>query len=344
MIRIFSTVGVVATLVAGLAAAPAEAETGWLTDGVGGLYSLNTATAIASPVGSMAEPVGALAAFGASTMLGIQNGPGDEQHLVSIDLATATTTDRGLLDQADAWAGLTSTADGTLYATAVGVGQDVPLFTVDPADATMMPVGDDQPDLRYVALAGGCGDLLLGADDQGFLVKVDRASGGAQILAEFSTGGDAVVALAYDHAHRTVWAMTRNLSDEHLFRIDPATGVTTPTTYQPGQIGSGPIGLAFDSPSACRYQRKLSLGYASRTKKFTGRLTSSWQPCTASQKVSIYRKVKGPDDKLGTVTTGSGGKFKLKKALKHGSAYAVATKSSKASTGVCLSAKSGLTR
>ncbi len=344
MVRIFA--GLVTSL-AGLtlvAVTPAQAENGWITDGEGGFYSLDTDTTVTSPVGLMSLPVGSLAAIGRSTMLGIQNGPGSEQHLVSVDVATGSTADRGLLDGVDMWDGLTATADGTLYVAAVGAGEGVPVYTVDPADGSMTPVGESRPGVAYPALAGACGGDLLGADAAGHLVKIDRTSGSSSMLGPMAPGGDPVVALAFDHAHRTLWAMTRNESGERLFRVDPATGTTTATSYAPGQIGAGPIGLAFDSPSACRYDRKVSLAYSDKGRKFTGRLTSSWQPCTSGQKVSVYRKVKGPDDKLGTVQTGSTGRFSLSKALTRGSAYAIAAKSSKPATGVCLAASSGLVR
>lgn len=340
--------GIIATLVAVLAvgAAPAQAESGWITDGDGFLYKLNTATGLATIVGSMSTSISALAGDGSSTLLGIEEGPGQEQHLVSLDVATAATDERGLMDASDLWVSLTVTSDGTMYTASAGTTPHASIYEVDPADGSMAPVGDAQSDSHFAALAGGCGNTLVAADQSNHLVSVDRATGVPTIFGALPAGGDPVVALAFDHQHGTLWAMSRSSAgDEHLFQVDPTAGGTTATTYLPGQIGSGPIGLAFDSPSACRYQRKLSLAYSAKARKFTGRLTSGgWQPCAASQKVSVFRKVTGPDDKLGTVRTSATGHFSLDKRLTRGSAYAVAPKSSKPSTGVCLGASSGLVR
>ena len=53
------------------------------------------------------------------------------------------------------------------------------------------------------------------------------------------------------------------------------------------------------------------------------------------QRVQIWRKRSGADSKIGTATTGSGGKYRLSKELNRGRYYAKAPQS--LAKGTCLS-------
>ena len=109
-------------------------------------------------------------------------------------------------------------------------------------------------------------------------------------------------------------------------------------------MGSAPLGLALDTPAACRYERRISAHYSARTERFTGRLVGDWQPCTAGQKVRVYRRVPGPDHLLGSATTKPDGHYTVSAAMGRGPAYAKAPDSRNAVTGRCLMARSALTR
>ena len=334
--------GLVACL--SLVTAPASAAEGWITDGDGGLHHLDTATGTASMVGLMPQAVSALAATAPSTMLGLQEVPGDGQHLVAVDVVTATTSDRGQLAPGFVFAALTSTADGTVYAAAEDSDHSQ-LFVVTPDDASLTPVGDPQARPGLQALAGACGGDLLGVDANDNLVRVDRVTGAVLIIGHPTTGpGEFVQALAFDHQSRTLWALTNGPNGEHLLAVDPATGAATQTPYQSGQVGSAPLGLAFDTPASCSYERRLSALYHARTERFTGRLVGSWQPCTAGQKVRVYRRVPGPDRRIGSTTTRSDGRWALSVAKGRGPVYAEAPASHHPVTGSCLPARSGLIR
>jgi hypothetical protein len=88
--------------------------------------------------------------------------------------------------------------------------------------------------------------------------------------------------------------------------------------------------------------RTLTLSYSKAKKSFKGTLKAPVDPatCAAGQKVTIFKKHKGPDPKLGSPKTDPNGVYKLKDPGKNGTYYAsIAQKTSGQS--ICKAAKSG---
>jgi hypothetical protein len=86
--------------------------------------------------------------------------------------------------------------------------------------------------------------------------------------------------------------------------------------------------------------RTLSIGYSERKGKFRGKLASQSPPtCSSDEKVSVFKKKRGKDPKLGSDTTRENGKYSLKERNAEGKFYA-RVKQTSISGGTCLAAKS----
>jgi PKD repeat protein len=88
-----------------------------------------------------------------------------------------------------------------------------------------------------------------------------------------------------------------------------------------------------------QFTRTLGIGYSDKKDRFSGKLTSESPACTSSQKVSVFKKRKGNDPKLGSATTNASGKYSLTKKKAGGNFYAKIDQSS-SSGGTCLAAQS----
>ncbi len=92
-------------------------------------------------------------------------------------------------------------------------------------------------------------------------------------------------------------------------------------------VGSAPSGC----PSA---SRRLTLARSGDA--FKGRLTSDVASCRARQKVTIFRRAPGPDNRIGSPRTKKSGSYKLKKPASPGSYYATVTEQTIPDTATCL--------
>jgi hypothetical protein len=87
--------------------------------------------------------------------------------------------------------------------------------------------------------------------------------------------------------------------------------------------------------------RTLTLAYKGGTKTFKGKLAASTAPaCAAGRTVFVWKKVSGPDLKLGHATTGPTGAYSLAKKAKAGKYYATANAETIASVADCQAVKS----
>jgi Laminin B (Domain IV) len=88
---------------------------------------------------------------------------------------------------------------------------------------------------------------------------------------------------------------------------------------------------------------KLTLAYQKSRKRFVGKLSSSKAPCVAGRTVTVFKKKKGPDHKLGKAVSKDNGSFKLAKKADPGSYFAKTGSKLMPDDGLlCTGAKSGL--
>jgi hypothetical protein len=87
--------------------------------------------------------------------------------------------------------------------------------------------------------------------------------------------------------------------------------------------------------------RSLSIGYHHH-RIFKGRLSSSKHACVAGQKVTVFRKKRGHDPKVGTDKSSSTGVYKVRERDAKGAYYASVSQVEKPSLGICEAAKSKL--
>ena len=337
------------SLTIGAAAGAAGAGSGYVTD-EGEIYQLDTNTMTLAPTATLAGPLVALTTATDGELYGIDDA---DQSLQQIDPITGVETGQGpLLAPADpdrSFAALTTLPGGKLYASSYsvaisGTSLDGQLYVVNNATGAATARGNQQADDALVSLAGSCDGTLFGVDDANQLVRVSTATGVATPVGALSPSlpVNASVALAFDHAKNTLWALAYQLGDgpEQLFKVDPSNGTMTATSFQSGQLGSDPSTLTLDSPAQCRYARSLSLTHPAGTSRFEGLLRAPQRPaCAALQPIRLMRQQPGADRQVGSVLTNGQGKFRFGAPSQRGKYYAVAAKRSGAD-GVCLTAQS----
>jgi hypothetical protein len=336
------------SLTIGAATGAAGAGSGYVTD-QGRIYQLDTTTETLIPKGALARPLVALTTAADGELYGIDDA---DQSLQQIDPTTGAETRMGSLvqpaDPERTFAALTTLPGGKLYASSYsvaigGASLDGQLYVVDRASGAATARGNQQTDDALLSLAGSCGGTLFGVDDANKLVRVSTATGVATPVGALSSvPANASVALAFDHAKKTLWALVYQAGDgpEQLFTVDPASGTMTKTPFQSGQQGSDPSTLALDSPAQCRYARTVSLTHPAGTSRLEGVLRAPQRlACAASQRVRLMRQQPGADRQLGSVLTNGQGKFRLAAPSQRGKYYAVAAKRTGAN-GICLAAQS----
>jgi hypothetical protein len=101
----------------------------------------------------------------------------------------------------------------------------------------------------------------------------------------------------------------------------------------PDRAGSGSDGCP-------RLARELSIDR--RKGAYKGKLSANpaTDACTDDQKVTVYRKVKGDDDKVGKDRTDAKGKYEVEGSGRDGKYYARAEDADEAPEAVCLAVKS----
>ena len=129
--------------------------------------------------------------------------------------------------------------------------------------------------------------------------------------------------------------MLADLKAVVIFGEDSLNSSETTTIDNVALTGGGP-------PPTTDVPRTLTLSYSKKQKSFKGTLKAPLDKatCAASQKVTVFKKHKGPDQKLGSPKTDANGAYKLKDPGKHGTYYAsIDEKTSGLS--ICKAAKSG---
>jgi hypothetical protein len=112
------------------------------------------------------------------------------------------------------------------------------------------------------------------------------------------------------------------------------SGSQTTTIDNVTLSGGGP-------PPNVTVSRTLTLAYSKKKKAFSGKLKAPKDPdtCAAKQKVSVFKKRKGPDLKLGSPKTNASGSYTLKNSGKKGTYYS-SVPSAKHGITTCKAAKS----
>lgn len=334
------------TIGAATGAAGAGSGSGYVTD-ADSVYGIDTNTMTLSRLGALARPLVALTLGTDSELYGIDDG---DQSLQRVNRTTGAETTQGQLlgtaDHGRIFASLTALPGGKLYTSSYdidGPSLDGQLYVVNPATGAASARGQRQTDDALLSLAGGCSGTLFGANDLNELVTVAPSTGVASPVGQlrpWPTGAEGV-ALAFDHADGTLWALVYQNGDaaERFYRVDPGTGTLTATSFI-GQPGSDPSTLALDSPAQCRYSRTVSLTHPADTSRFQGVVRAKQRPaCAASQRVRLLRQRPGADSQVGSALTDGQGRYRIAAPPNRGKFYAVAAKRSGAD-GVCLAAQS----
>jgi hypothetical protein len=335
-------VGVAQPQTAGVAAAVAPAK-GYVVDLDGGVWTLDTTTMTSSPLASTGVTgLFDLAAANDGKLYAARTGSGTDSlyalhrstGALSAPVAITALTEPGY------YSALGTTSNGRLYAEFVdtSLSNMGRLTVVNRTTGAVTTVGPARSGV-LTALAGGCNGKLFGINDSGDLTAVNTSDGSFTVIGGLvitnPDGTETVNELAMDHGTRQLYAFSVSFTSGHerLWRVS-SDGVLTATAYVPGGIDHL-SGLSFDSPMQCRYSRAVTLSYSKSRDRFSGAITSSWSPCVAGQQVQVWRKRSGADAKIGTATTGSGGKFRLSRELNRGRYYAKAPQSF--AKGTCLS-------
>lgn len=319
------------------AAAPAAATRGYITSDTT-LGYIETDTFQTGSIGNVSEAMVSLGRAPGGTLQGIDLGDARDQALHTISAVTGASTTAGpLLDDGDddrIFAALSAVRGDGLFATAeiVAPASANQLYRVDLATGAATERGPSASDGVLVALAGDCQGRLLGVDDTNQLVRVDRADGSWTAIGGLTPLplGAIPRALAYDHADERLFLLT---DEPKIYEVEPSTGALTPTTFVPSGTFANVSTLAIDGPDACHTNRSLSLTYNDRRERFTGRLRAAWAPCAAGEKVVVFRRRPGRDQRVGEARTNRKGRFALAEDGR-GSYYAKAPRSAGAD-GTC---------
>jgi hypothetical protein len=122
------------------------------------------------------------------------------------------------------------------------------------------------------------------------------------------------------------------VSDQHI-APDGAVHITVSTT-------SGPI-WNFALPLV---SRSVGITYKRRRHGFTGKVSSSKHACVAAQKVTVFRKRRGPDRKIGSDVTSSTGVYFVHFETSKGRYYAQVPRQMRSGVGFCGPATSSAIR
>jgi hypothetical protein len=322
-------------------ASPAVATRGYLTSGTN-FGSIESDTFLTTSIGNTSEAMAVLGRAPGGTLYGIDDGDARDQALRTIDRASGATTSPGpLLEDGVAtelFAALTAARGGGLFATAeiTAPSSANQLYRVDRSTGGATAIGPERSGV-LVALAGDCGGRLLGVDAENQLVRVSRTDGswtGIGTVAPLPPGAFPR-ALAFDHSSERLYLLT---GEPEIYEVDPGSGALTPTAFTPSGAFMDTSTLAFDAPDACRTSRTLTLSYQGRKERFAGRLTASWRPCATGERVMVFRRRAGRDQRIGADRTDSRGRFAVS-ADGGGRYYAVAPRSA-GPDGTCLLARS----
>jgi DNA-binding beta-propeller fold protein YncE len=322
-------------------ASPAAATRGYLTSGTN-FGSIESDTFLTTSIGNTSEAMAVLGRAPEGTLYGIDDGDARDQVLRTIDKATGATTSTGpLLEDGVAtelFATLAAARGGGLFATAeiTAPSSANQLYRVDRSTGEATAIGPERSGV-LVALAGDCGGRLLGVDADNQLVRVSRTDGswtGIGTVAPLPPGAFPR-ALAYDHAAESLYLLT---TEPKIYEVDPASGAVTPTTFTPSGAFMNASTLAFDAPDACRTSRTLTLSYQGGKERFSGRLAASWRPCATGEKVTVFRRRAGRDQRIGADRTDRRGRFAV--SADGGGRYYATAPRSVGTDGICLLVRS----
>lgn len=248
--------GLTAALLLALAGT-AHAQTLYGSDGPT-LYTIDPATAAATPVGPVGYFVAGLAVnpvdggLWAVTAAGVPN-PGDPPRLIRIDKATGAGTMTSYTTPSGRTGDSMSVAiapDGWMYV--VYTPSNV-LARIDLTTMQVQNIGNVAPDTVIALTAKSDGTLWAAAADNGPLSTIDKATGAATPVATLQGAGSGQIdGLAFDQPgalfaiHEYTIGVERTTD---LVTIDPATGALARKGTLPSVIA-----LAFDRPAPVQQQ------------------------------------------------------------------------------------------
>jgi len=342
---------VVAVLVVGLApTGSAFGATAYATSAGGQLYTVDTTTWQTAVKGPVAEPIAALTVGLDETLLAIGGSDSRDQALYTLNRETGATTPVGALVSPGAsetyFDGLASVPGGKLFTAATTSdfsGFESQLYAVSRSTGAATPVGSPQPDVAFSGFAGACDGTLLAVDAATlWLVRVSPKTGAVAPVGPLQPGlsGSDAVDIAFDHAHRKLYAIAIEAGNlPRIYSVDASTGTLTATPFA-APSGGDLDTLTVTSPAACRYSRKLTISYSGSKSAFTGRIESQRAACERQAAVSVFRQRPGADARVGKDKTDSKGRYAVDSPKRAGTYYARTPRTASPTSGVCLAATS----
>ncbi|MGE5235858.1 MAG: choice-of-anchor J domain-containing protein, partial [Acidobacteriota bacterium] len=158
--------------------------------------------------------------------------------LQTVDTTTGAATVIGPASPGggESWTGMTSTVDGTLYASGTTCGSST-LYTVDPGTGTVTPVGPITNAPCMIDISANAAGEIYGVDIvNDNLVKVDPATGAGTIIGPTGINANYAQGLAFDQVTGTLWWASFNLDtfQGEMRVIDTTTGASTLVGVMPG--------------------------------------------------------------------------------------------------------------
>jgi Subtilase family/PKD domain/Carboxypeptidase regulatory-like domain/Repeat of unknown function (DUF6923)/Kelch motif len=167
--------------------------------------------------------------------------------LLAIDTTTGAMTVIGpsIPGGGESWSGMTASNDGTLYGSAAACGASSTLYTIDPDDGTVTPVGSITNGPCIIDIAINAAGEMYGVDlVNDVLVQIDPATGAGTVIGPVGINANYAQGMDFEDESGILYWAAYSTSGE-LRIIDTSTGASTLVGAFQG--GDEVDGLAFAS-------------------------------------------------------------------------------------------------
>jgi 6-phosphogluconolactonase (cycloisomerase 2 family) len=271
----------------------------------------------------------------------------------------------GTPDPNGACKALAVTPDGSrLYVSCGFTDDEVNGFNINPNGSLSQlpgsgwPTGGTEPDLEAIAITPNQGPTASftvtpgfagqptgfnagSSTDDGDIVRYSWDFGDGTVLPDGGPIPNHIYAAPGTYNARLLVTDDEGCSDERIF-----TGKATlcNATADAVQTTSVTVNNAPPPPAPETFARQLTIKYQAKKNRFKGKITSNEADCIDGEKVTVFRKKKGPDKKLGSKDTDANGKWKLKQKNADGKFYATVGETVLPDDDVCLAVQSKKTK